>query len=162
MALLCAYATTFIPVAADEVYAYLLRFEQFPIYDEKVAATRVLGIDSQGRTELEITGRFAFLPYVANMRATIDPGKGYTAEMVAGAFFRAKSQFWVHGMDGGCEVGHLEEYHLGLGWISRALAELWRPYVQAAVEREVLTLKQLMHDGHHRQSLALTHAVSPV
>lgn len=156
MALLCAYATTFIPVAAEEVYAYLLRFEQFPVYDEKATTARVLGIDGQGRTELEVTGRFGFVPYVAHLRATITPGKGYTSEMLSGAFLWAKAEYWVHGMDGGCEVSHLEEYQLGWGWASRVLASCWRPYVQATVEREVLTLKQLILDGHHRQPLALT------
>lgn len=148
--LLCAYATTFIPAPADEVYNYLIRFEQFPAYDEKATALKVLGIDEQGRTEIEISGRFGLVPYVAHFKATIVPGKGYRTEMVSGSFIWARGQFWVRAMDGGCEVTHLEEYQLGWGWLGNVVESAWRPYVQATVDREVLTLKQLIVDGHHR------------
>jgi hypothetical protein len=142
--MLCAHAKTFVAVSPATAFDYITQFERFPLYDEKAKTLTVLDRPESNRADVEIVGRFGPMPYRAQFKATIVPGKGYSTEMVSGPVPWARGQFWVRMVAGGCEVSHIEEYRFGWGFIGAIAERLWQPYVQATVEREVRTLKQLL------------------
>lgn len=136
--MLVAHAKTRVNASPERVYEFLMDVERFPSYDEKAASLTYV---DHGADRVRISGVFGIFPYAAEFQLTRHPGKGYQSELVSGPLAYARGQFWIHPVDGGCELTHIEEFrfHPPFDWV---LDLALKPFVQATVEREVASVKR--------------------
>lgn len=137
-------AETIVHASPEDACRFLSDVDRIVWYDERVGQVAILGQTGDGRTDVEVHGRFAGWPYHARFAIRPIPHSGYQAELVSGPIPWAYGRFSLTPVGQGTRITRVEAYRFGDGWSARLCERTWRRYVQRSILRELRLLKTLI------------------